>query len=118
MEKVVYVADSTNYFLISGYPIAYWIGEKIFQVFSENNLISEQGDARQGLITGDNNCFLRFWYEVPQNEFSVYTGEKWYPYNKGGEFRKWYGNNSLVVNWENGGTEIKNFKDIKFLRIR
>lgn len=111
MEKVVYVADSTNYFLISGYPIAYWIGEKFFQVFSENNLISEQGDARQGLITGDNNRFLRFWYEVPQNEFSVYTGEKWYPYNKGGEFRKWYGNNSLVVNWENDGTEIKNFKD-------
>lgn len=71
---------------------------------------------RQGLATGDNNRFLRLWHEVGiDNLFfgatdyihAMYTGKKWFPYNKGGDFRKWYGNNDYVVNWKDNGKEIR-----------
>ncbi|MFC2690840.1 MAG: BREX-1 system adenine-specific DNA-methyltransferase PglX, partial [Veillonella parvula] len=79
-------------------------------------------DSKQGIATADNNRFLRMWYEVDLNRiaFNISSAEaaldsqkKWFPYNKGGEFRKWYGNNDYVVNWENDGFEIKHFTDDK-----
>ena len=79
-----------------------------------SKLISEQnlGDftkPRQGLITGDNGRFVRSWYEISINKFE----NKWFPFNKGGEYRKWYGNHEEVVNWKNDGEEVKNFFDSK-----
>ena len=71
--------------------------------------------VREGVITGDNERFLRRWFEVSK-EKTAFTGEqrkKWYPLNKGGEYRRWYGNREFLINWENDGEEIKSFRDEK-----
>ncbi|MGT2469632.1 BREX-1 system adenine-specific DNA-methyltransferase PglX [Paraburkholderia terrae] len=103
---------------IPGQPIAYWLSNKVFDAFEQLPPLSSVAPTKQGLATGDNDSFLRLWQELSysriafDNESSEETKtrrEKWYPCNKGGEFRKWYGNNSIVVNWANAGQEIKNF---------
>lgn len=84
--------------------------------FTHGDSLDDYGFAGIGMRTGDNKRFLRFWYEISLLKFSdncrsyfdtINTNNKWIPYNKGGRFRKWYGNNDYVVNWENNGFEIK-----------
>ena len=109
------VAKSANFSKIPGSPIAYWVSAQIIRAF-DNLKMSDFGDANNGFTTGDNNQFLRLWQEVEYKKicFSA-TGldgpllgsEKWFPYNKGGAFRKWYGNNDFVINWYNNGFDIK-----------
>ncbi|MDR2344799.1 MAG: BREX-1 system adenine-specific DNA-methyltransferase PglX [Planctomycetaceae bacterium] len=118
-------ASTTDFKKIPGSPIAYWVSEKIIAVFENSILLGKIAEARQGLITGDNNRFLRCWYEVSRNKicFDVTskdgTHAKWFPHEKGGEFRRWYGNQIYVINWEKDGFEIKNFKDdTGYLRSR
>ena len=96
-------------------PVAYWIQIKTIDLFVNTPLMSTIADMKQGLITGDNDRFLRFWYECDQRKITTSTQnpQKWFFYHKGGEYRKWYGNISLVVNWENKGAEIINFRDAK-----
>ena len=103
----------TNFSNIPGSPIAYWVSEQVLKSYLYDKL-NQTSDLKQGLATGDNNRFLRLWSEVeiqkigfdgPQAEI------KWFPCVKGGTFRRWYGNNELVVNWENDGKEIKNFRN-------
>ncbi|EOX3342120.1 BREX-1 system adenine-specific DNA-methyltransferase PglX [Vibrio cholerae] len=100
---------------ISGSPIAYWVSENILQAFENGVSLKTIGDTRQGMATSDNNRFLRLWFEV--NFHSVFLGaltreeakdsnKKWFPYNKGGDYRKWYGNSEYVVNWEFDGKEL------------
>ena len=105
---------------IPGSPIAYWASDKIREIFEKNQKLGEIGEAKQGLATADNNRFLRLWNEVNYNKIgynmsnsqeALESKKKWFPYNKGGEFRKWYGNQEYLVNWENDGYEIKNFKN-------
>ena len=105
---------------IPGSPIAYWVSDKIREIFEKNQKLGEIGEAKQGLATADNNRFLRLWNEVNYNKIgynmsnsqeALESKKKWFPYNKGGEFRKWYGNQEYLVNWENDGYEIKNFKN-------
>ena len=100
---------------IPGCPIGYWVGNSIIQSF-EGTRIGDFGSARSGMSTTDNTRFLRLWYEVSIKntlfgccslEEAKESGLKWFPYNKGGEARKWYGNNDYVVNWLNDGEEIK-----------
>lgn len=88
--------------------------------FKDNKSLSKYAEPRVGLQTGDNDRFLRLWYEVPlnrvgygfsENEEAIKSRKKWFPTTKGGSFRKWYGNNEYVVNWENDGYEIKNCKN-------
>jgi type II restriction/modification system DNA methylase subunit YeeA len=111
--------SSTNFLKIAGAPIAYWASNQVINIFNNNISLSDVTTVKQGLITGDNNKFLRLWYEVSslKIEFpssNTKTSElKWFPYNKGGDFRKWYGNNQYVVEWENDGFKLKNFKDSK-----
>jgi SAM-dependent methyltransferase len=93
---------------IPGSPIAYWVSDNIMRVFSEGKLLSDIAEPRQGLATGDNGLFVRFWAEVGISAIGFNTlnssrTKKWYPYNKGGSFRKWYGNQDYIVNWENDG---------------
>ena len=116
-----YAADQSNFSKIPGSPVAYWVS-KAFQNSFANKTIGEVAKPRQGLATGCNDIFIRFWYEVsPQKvEYHAHsvqetedTAKKWFPYNKGGEFRRWYGNNDYVVNWENNGFEIRHFVDEK-----
>jgi hypothetical protein len=100
-------------------PIAYWLSEKAIEAFSTGTALSEIARPRQGIKTGDNERFLRFWHEVSV-EKSALTEErheyqkdnaKWFPCTKGGAFRRWYGNCDYVVNWENDGYEIRHFFD-------
>ena len=103
---------------IPGQPIAYWVHNKSIENYSKGKLLGEIGQPRQGMATSDNNRFLRLWHEVESsricfNASSVETaflkGAKWFPYNKGGEFRKWYGNNDYVINYENKGQEVREY---------
>ena len=112
-------ADQSNFSKIPGTPIAYWLSDTFISKF-ENIIIGEIAKPRQGLATGCNDIFIRQWYEVSENNVcydahsideAVSSRKKWFPYNKGGEFRKWYGNNDYVVNWENDGFLIRNFKN-------
>ena len=117
-----YEAEQSDFSRISGSPIAYWASKNFFEMFRKGTLLGNLADSKQGLATADNNRFLREWYEVDfcKIKFDCKTldeakesGFKWFPYNKGGEFRKWYGNNDYIVNWENDGFEIKHFFDSK-----
>ena len=99
---------------IPGTPIAYWVTEELIEAF-KNKKVGDFAQPRQGFATGDNNKFLRLWHEVDIERINfngrhleVNTG-KWFPCNKGGAFRKWFGNNYYVVNWENDGRDMKNF---------
>jgi len=107
---------------IPGAPIAYWVSDKIRDIFSRSKPLAEIASPKVGLQTGDNDRFLRQWFEASHDrigfgmknrEEARQSGKKWFPYNKGGEFRKWYGNQEFVVNWENDGEEIRNIVDEK-----
>ncbi|HDI8685406.1 TPA: BREX-1 system adenine-specific DNA-methyltransferase PglX [Escherichia coli] len=105
---------------IPGAPIAYWISESFRNSFSVNNNVDSLFKPRKGIDTGDNEKFLRGWHEISHSkigfnmaseEESISSGLTWFPYNKGGDFRKWYGNFYYVINWKNGGFEVKNHID-------
>lgn len=111
---------SDNFAKIPGSPVAYWASKKIINAFVNNKTIGDISPARVGLQTGCNDLFLRQWFEVsikdiafniPSTTLSAVSKKKWFPHNKGGEYRKWYGNNDYVVNWKSDGSDIKNFKD-------
>lgn len=116
-----YEADQSNFSKIPGSPVAYWVSQNILNAFG-NKTLGMIANPKVGLQTGENNRFTRLWYEILFDNFKVdaHSGidalnskKKWFPYNKGGDFRKWYGNNDYVVNWENDGWEIKHFTDDK-----
>lgn len=119
-------ADQSNFSKIPGAPIAYWLSEKMFSLFL-NEKLCDFGTTRLGMTTGENARFVRLWFEVDYNCecFDATSQENldekckyWVPYNKGGEYRKWYGNNDCVVFWKDHGYAIKNFADEKTGRIR
>lgn len=110
------------YRFILGFPIAYDISDKFVEVYKNNKSLSYYAEVKQGLATADNNRFLRIWHEVEINKIGLMfenresaniSNLKWFPYNKGGEYRKWYGNGEYLVNWYNDGYEIRNFRDNK-----
>lgn len=105
---------------IEATPISYWCSEKLYEHFETAEKMGEVSPPRVGLQTGDNSTFLRLWYEVSMDkvclnavsrEDACQRNKKWFPYNKGGEFRRWYGNRYYVVNWENDGHAIRNCKN-------
>lgn len=100
---------------LPGQPLAYWLSEKFISIFN-NKTLAEYADARIGMVTGDNERFLRRWSEVDYTKSyytatdliqAVYTGKKWFPLQKGGGKRYWYGNLEYVVNYERDGYELK-----------
>lgn len=115
-------ADETSFSKIPGAPIAYWASKKLYICFDIGKALSTIAVPKVGLQTGENDRFVRFWHEVSidniflharsRNE-ALLSGIKWFPYNKGGDFRKWYGNNDYIVNWKNDGDEIRHFTDDK-----
>ena len=114
-----YETDKSNFSKIPGSPVAYWASKNILRAF-EKTTLGMIADPKVGLQTGDNNRFTRIWHEILFDKFKVDANsdndalnsrKKWFPYNKGGEFRKWYGNNDYIVNWENDGFLIRNFKN-------
>ncbi len=114
-----YWTSVEDFNLIPGSPIAYWVRPEILKSF-ENKKVGDIAICKQGLATGDNDRFLRYWHEVPfdrikQNLLNGHLTEEriWVPYSKGGSFRKWYGNDDYVILWEDNGNVIRNFKDSK-----
>lgn len=114
-----YQTDQTNFQKIPGSPISFWVSENLIQVF-KNPTIGDSYEATTGLQTSDNNRFVRYWWE-PQNckisfcskdnSDSVNSKQRWFPYNKGGGYRKWYGNNWHVLNWKNDGEDVREYND-------
>lgn len=111
-----YVAEQDNFSKIPGSPVAYWAGIAEINAFATNPIIDDVFETKNGMSTTNNNLFLRLWFECDKQKcgFGSYTAEsaknskkKWFRYNKGGEFRRWYGNNDYLVNWENDGEELK-----------
>lgn len=105
-------ATTESFRRIPGSPISYWVSERLLKAFENGILLRQITIPRQGLATMDNARFTRQWHEVSRSRFSSLslrdeTASKWFPYNKGGDFRKWYGNQEFVVNWEDSGSEIK-----------
>ena len=115
-----YIVNQSKFKEIDGSPIAYALNENIINAFQNERKVADIGTTRLGMTTADNNRFTRLWSEVVFDklitnatckEDVIKYRKKWVPYNKGGQYRKWYGNNDVIVNWENDGYEIKNFAD-------
>ena len=117
-KEKIYRAKQNDFKKIPGSPVAYWVNEKVYHVFENGVRFKPIGDTRQGMATSDVNRFTRLWYEVDccnigwnyskldSTEDGVHT---WYPYIKGGTFRKWYGNEDYLVNWKFNGKEVKEY---------
>lgn len=115
----LYTIDQSNFSKIPGSPVAYWVSEDVLQIFRHDSLATIV-DAVKGLDTCNNDLFVRQWEEVDIKKIGFNISEvsktydyKWYPYSKGGGFRKWYGFNEIVVNWENNGEVLKNLRNDK-----
>ena len=110
-----YTANQKDFEKIPGSPIGYWLSEEFYLHLRISLIYQIFCETRKGLATSDNNRFLGLWYEVVcyKSRYLTYqkNNKKWYPHNKGGEFRKWYGNNEYLINWENDGLEIRNYRD-------
>lgn len=117
-----YVVKQSNFKQIPGSAFAYQVSERIYNHFALDKTLGKYGTAKQGLITGNNDAFMRFWFEIssinmqidcPNREYTLSNGIRWYPYNKGGEYRKWFGNCWYVVDWSNDGFQIQHYYDDK-----
>ena len=111
-----YYFNQNDFDKIPGTPIAFWINNSTLQAFSNFKSLGSIADPKQGLATTDNEKYLRLWFEVPNTSIffnatntteAMISGYKWFPYNKGGEYRRWFGNNYYIVNYSNDGYEIK-----------
>ena len=115
-SDLIYRTNQTNYMKIPGSPIAYWVSNQLINSFEQGGSLGQLAEPRQGMATSDNNRFLRQWSEVSfkniafdirNRDEASQSGYTWFPYSKGGHFRKWFGNNELVVNWKNDGEEVR-----------
>lgn len=112
-----FVNNGSKFNLISGRPVAYWVSDKVSGAYTKGELLGNISKPKSGQNTGDNNRFIRRWYEVSNNRIAfgiskeelATSSKKWIPYNKGGEYRKWYGNYNHVINWADDGKEIKEY---------
>lgn len=119
-RREVHRLSSSDLSLVPGRPIAYWIHPKLRAAFSYSKTFGSDFTPRKGNDTGDNNTFLRRWWEISYSAIgfgigsiaeSIESGKQWFPYNKGGGFRKWYGNFDLVIDWKDDGRRIRSFVD-------
>lgn len=104
-----------NFKKIPNSPLAYWVSERVMDAFQRFDAINSLMITRKGMVTGDNEYYIRFWWEIEFHNIGFEltrkeakeSGLKWFPQSKGGEYRKWYGNNYSVVNWHNDGEELQ-----------
>ncbi len=111
-----YEAKQKDFEKIPGSPIAYWVSDRVKEIFEKSEKLGEIAEPKGGMSTSDNERFLRYWNEVNYANIAFHfenlieakkSNLKWFPYNKGGEFRKWYGNMDYLVNYLNDGLEVK-----------
>ena len=112
-------STKSKYALLPGSPIAYWVSKNVLSVYNHGVPLGEIAAPRKGNSTSDNNRFLRFWAEIDVNKMNLHSSEitvadsikrRWYPYNKGGGYRKWYGFNEYLVDWYNDAAAIRSIK--------
>ena len=127
-QQLRYEITSNKFDKIPGSPIAYWVSDTFREIFKIGHPIEGIGSVRTGISTGKNDLYLRLWYEISNNTINFYQNDmmtinlkekKYIPYNKGGDARKWYGNNEYVVNWSehnNFHRSRPNFADIYLKR--
>ena len=113
-----YESEQSDYIELPCTPIAYWTSQQLLSDFKNGTLLGELAKPRQGMATTNNNLFLRLWHEVNSADMYLHAKNKeealnskckWFPYNKGGDYRKWYGNNDYLVNWKDDGADIKRY---------
>ena len=118
-DKNKFVIDSSNFKLIEGNPIAYWFNDEMFQNYIKGIPLGNIASPRKGNSTSNKKKFLKYWFEVDFNNINFNSTEiikeetlkrRWYPYNKGGGYKKWYGNNYYLIDWYNDAEEIRNIK--------
>lgn len=105
-KKVYFETAQDNFSKIPGSPVAYWVSNQFIMTFEIGTSLSKIAPTRKGMFTGNNDLWLKLWFEVDNTKFC----KTFMPYNKGGEYRKWYGNNDYVVNWCSNGESIANYK--------
>lgn len=117
-DENLFTSSGISFSKIPSSTIAYWASEKFLSTFETGKQLSTIASTNNGFTTGDNNKFLRLWYEVPAGSTKLdcssfdetkSSEKKWFPYNKGGDFRKWYGNNDYLINWYCDGKDIKDY---------
>ena len=113
-------ANQKDFEKIPGSPIGYWVGDLVLNTMN-NPSLKETTDFKEGITTANNDCFLRLWFELSKNssDYSVTDKKqglqkKWIPYNKGGSYRKWYGNRFFLIDWSNSGEKIKKYRGSSF----
>ncbi|WP_433660727.1 BREX-1 system adenine-specific DNA-methyltransferase PglX [Nocardia sp. CA-128927] len=124
-NSIQYVAAMNDFALVPESPIVYWLSDAMKAAFGKGTRLADIASPRQGLATADNDRFLRQWFEVSGDRVGFgmtdrraaeESHRKWFPHNKGGSFRKWWGNQDYVINWENDGKELWDFRPRSVLR--
>lgn len=114
-KQHIYLASTADFMQIPGSPVAYWVAAKLGEIYKDSVIFADLAHSMQGMITGDNNKFLRRWFETDTTKLSLDKStidevdtnhQYWIPYNKGGDLRKWFGNNDFVLNWKNEGRDL------------
>ena len=124
-QDLVFAVAAEAFGALPGSPVAYWLSDRVRAAFALGRPLREVAEPRQGLATTNNGRFTRWWWEIPRMEIGLGLSRsqaaastlRWFPYNKGGEYRKWYGNQGLVVNWQHDGREIKDEIAKKYLYL-
>lgn len=117
-----FIFQQSDFNKIPGSPIAYWLSSTTVESFAAGDPLSAHAIFKHGMSTSDNGRFLRFWHEVSakrsntraRDKGETFSEARWFPYQKGGDFRKWYGNHTFFVNWQNDGSEIREISNIKY----
>lgn len=116
-----YAVSQDKFNGIPGEPLAYWLSDNALDTFVKFGKLGDYCAVTRGLTTGNNDLYLRFWFEVSFDKISLNSktieeskasGKRWFPHNKGGDYRTWYGNNDLVVEFENGGASLRKYYDV------
>ncbi|WP_099191954.1 BREX-1 system adenine-specific DNA-methyltransferase PglX [Tepidibacter mesophilus] len=120
--KIQYIYNQKNFKYMPDYVYAYTLSDAMIKKFIDCKKLIDESPVKEGINTGNNDRFLKIWHEVSIKKIGYNTnsrkesevnGYRWFPHNKGGSYRKWYGNNDYVVDWMNDGYEIRNFRDDK-----
>ena len=116
MDKYFFRVSANDFAKIPASPLSYWLGDKAFDAFKKSKNLGSFARAAKGLVTANNQEFVRQWSEISFDHFGlecksreegVVSEKRWFPYAKGGEFRRWYGNLEAVVDWESDGLKIQ-----------